>query len=46
MALNLITQRIVDASAVISHTFSLDRIGDALKTASDPSQSLKVIVTP
>lgn len=46
MALNLITKRIVDASAVISHTLPLERIGEALKIASDPSASLKVIVAP
>jgi L-iditol 2-dehydrogenase len=46
MALNLIEKRIIDAKALITHTFRLDEMEKALKTASDPRVSLKVVVEP
>lgn len=45
-ALNLIEKRIVDAGALISHTYPLDKIQEALRMAGDPAKSLKVIVKP
>ena len=46
MALSLIKNGAVDASAVITHTFSLEELGKALKTAADGSRSIKVVVAP
>jgi L-iditol 2-dehydrogenase len=46
MALNLIAKGIINARELISHTFSLEQIPQAMKTAADSQVSLKVIVKP
>ncbi len=46
MALNLIQKKIVDAKALITHTFRLEQIQEAMKTAADARNALKVVVKP
>lgn len=45
-AIHLIATGVINARELISHTFSLDQMVQALATAADSSISLKVIVNP
>ena len=46
LALQYLREGVVDGSALISHHFPLDRMADAMATARDTANALKVIVTP
>ena len=46
LALQYIRERVVDAAPLISHTFPLERITEAMATARDHAASVKVVVTP
>ena len=45
-AIELISSGKVDAKALISHTFPLDKIMDAFEVQTKPDQSIKVIIKP
>ena len=45
-AIELVAQRVVDLSLMVSHTFPLDQAQEAFDVASDAAQSVKVVFTP
>lgn len=47
MALSLLKRKAIDGRQLISHTFSLEKIGEAMKVAAtDKASAVKVVVTP
>ena len=46
LALQYIREGVVDAAALVSHTFPLERIKEAMDIAGDHAVSVKVVVTP
>jgi L-iditol 2-dehydrogenase len=45
-AVQYLREGVVDGNVMVSHTFKLDQISDALQMAKDSSKSVKVVVTP
>lgn len=46
MALKLMETKRLELSGLITHSFKLDRVADALRLAAEGKESLKIVVTP